>query len=556
MRKRILISVGTVAVLATILTTILMSFVAYNRFYQNTKEDMIYNIQYISNILNNAEDPIKEASTLLTKERVTIIDPSGVVLYDNMEDASAMENHGDRPEIQNALSFGRGESTRFSDTIGLQTYYYATKLPSGDILRIAVTDESVVAIILGMVYPYMVVVVLVVLIIAFLVARLATKRIVTPLNTMAPEDYKITDIYPELSPFVTKIRKQNELISSQLVDLSKSQQQFSTIVENMGEGLILTDKKGDILFMNSSATAFLGLYSEADYINKPVLELNRSLELKEVVDKALSGVKSEYILAHKGREYSVAANPVSLNNTIDGAVLILVDITEKRESEQLRREFSANVSHELKTPLTSISGYAEIMKNGMVSSEDVVPFAEKIYTESTRLINLIQDIIYISRLDEEKITAETVKINLADVASDVAERFMAAAEQAGVELKTELSEVTVAVFPQIIEEIISNIVDNAIKYNKPKGSVMVKTSKENDLAVLTVKDTGIGIPVASQKRVFERFYRVDKSHSKETGGTGLGLSIVKHGVERLGGKIQLKSSEKGTEIKIYLPISR
>ncbi len=553
MKKRILASISIVSLLAMIATTIMISVVNYNHFLSQIQNDMVYTAKYLQNIANIfGEDELMGLNNLPVRDRITIIDPQGQVTHDNQSDPATMDDHSDRPEIINALKFGTGNSTRHSDTLEETTYYYAVKLDNGHILRLSVTQDSVLSIITEDLLPYMVIIILVIFALSLLVANYVTKKLVMPLNTASPEDFTLADIYPELSPFVLKIKNQGLQINSQLEDIKKREQQFSTIVENIGEGFILVDSSGEIMFINTSAIQIMGI-QQGNYQGKPILEINRSLELNHTVQNAFTGVRSKCILTIDNRQYEATANPISLSGKVDGVVLLFVDITEKRESEQLRREFSANVSHELKTPLTSISGYAEIMKNGLVKPEDVAPFAQKIYNESNQLIQLIQDIIRISRLDEGSSIPEFAKIELQGIIEDTIASLEDTANGKSVTLSKNLSPVAIMGVPQIVREIIFNLCDNAIKYNREGGSVNVSLHSDNGKAIITVKDTGIGIPVASQERVFERFYRVDKSHSKETGGTGLGLSIVKHSVELHKGSINLQSSPEGTVVTITIP---
>ncbi|RGY98245.1 ATP-binding protein [Clostridium sp. AM58-1XD] len=485
-----------------------------------------------------------------TGERITLIGQDGTVLYDNMADVSQMENHMDRTEVQEALEGPYGESIRYSNTLAVKTIYIATRLDDGTVLRIANTQYTIAAIMAGLAYPA-IAAVLILLVLAFLFARKAAEKITEPINKLDVDHLETAmgtnnDIYDEIEPFLTKIERQNRTINRQLMEAQRQQQEFAIITESMSEGLLVIDKRTEILSYNSSALKLLG----ADRVraNQSVLELNRSENFQKAVESALSGESKTVILETFGY-CQLIASPVIRDNQCAGAVLVLVDITEKQEGEQLRREFSANVSHELKTPLTSISGFAEIIRDGMVKPEDIPRFAGKIFDESQRLMTLVNDVIRISQLDENTLPYEKVEIDLFQAAKENLDLVASAAEKEGIvlEVKGVHSKITGA--REIMNEVLYNLCDNAVKYNKKGGSVIAEVKEDDARIVLSITDTGIGIPVSSHKRIFERFYRVDKSHSREIGGTGLGLSIVKHGAACLGAEVDLESAEgKGTSM--------
>lgn len=484
--------------------------------------------------------------------RITWIDTDGTVLYDSFASSESLENHGDRPEFIKALELGRGESTRTSDTLAEQTYYYASRLSDGTVIRVASTTRSALAAMMRTI-PLMVFLAVVILGIAMLMARAQTKRIVEPINRLDLDHPRDEGIYEELSPLIRRLEKQRQTIREQIDILREKQEEFAAITENMREGFIVVDSKADVISYNSSAIRILGVDMEppTDKINMNILSFNRSSGFRQVVDGALHGQRGEQNLELNGRFYQIIANPVAEADDKNGAVVVILDVTEQQSRETLRREFSANVSHELKTPLTSISGYAEIMKNGLVQSADMPRFAEKIYAEAQHLITLVSDIIKLSQLDEEKVEIEKQPLDLYTMSKEVIKRLENRAKEKQIHLEITGIPAVVQGAAPILDEMIYNLCDNAIKYNKPEGVVKVTVCIENGHPVLTVEDTGIGIPEGDREQIFERFYRVDKSRSQQNGGTGLGLSIVKHGAIYHKAKIELKSAPgRGTQVKI------
>jgi two-component system phosphate regulon sensor histidine kinase PhoR len=481
--------------------------------------------------------------------RLTLFGTDGTVLYDNESDPARMENHSDRPEIQAALAGSIGESTRFSGTLEKQTYYRAIRLTDGKILRIALTTDSILSSALTLV-PLTLIIVLVVFVCAFLTASRITERIVKPINQLNLEKPEDNIIYDEFSPLLFRIKKQKDQIEKQMTELRKKQLEFQAIMDNMREGLLLLDREGRILSCNQSALKLLRTHS-AILENQNALVLRRDEPFRYALGKALNGTPAETSLATDTSRLRLMASPVMDSGNVQGAALLLLDVTEQEDREKLRRDFSANVSHELKTPLTIISGYAEILSGGLVKPEDAPEFAAKIYKEVQGLVTLIDDIVQLSRLDEGGGELKREDVNLLALAGEVAESAGPTAEARKIRITVEGEDAVISGVPRILREVLFNLLDNGIKYNKANGEVRISVKRERNKIRLSVADTGIGIPAAEQDRVFERFYRVDKSRNGQTGGTGLGLSIVKHGAQLHHARIDLKSSgSSGTTITL------
>ena len=489
---------------------------------------------------------------LHTTSRVTWVAADGTVLYDNEADASAMENHADREEIREALTSETGTAQRFSSTLSEQTLYVTQRLSDGTVIRLASAQKTVGLLLISMIQPILIILVLSLLLSAVLASRLS-KGLIKPILSLDLEHPEDCETYDELTPLLSRLKRQNDTIQQQMNLLKQRQTEFAALTDNMSEGFLLLDRQGHVLSHNSGALRLLGVEEPEGEVN--VLVLNREEPFRQAVDEALSGKRSQQMLHLNGRYCKLLANPVLADGKPAGAVLVLLDVTEQEQRDELRREFTANVSHELKTPLTSISGIAEIMQSGMVKPEDIQSFAGDIYQEAQRLIALVEDIIRLSRLDEGAESLEREPVNLLSVAQDVARRLDSAAQKAGVTLKVMGLSVEVRGIPSVLDEMVYNLCDNAIKYNHPGGTVNVTVAPADDgSAEVTVEDTGIGIPVEDQSRVFERFYRVDKSHSKEIGGTGLGLSIVKHGASLHGAQIHMDSQVgRGTSVQLLFP---
>lgn len=483
--------------------------------------------------------------------RITYIDQDGTVLFDNEADVSEMKNHSDRTEFQKAEKYGVGESSRYSDTLSEKTIYYAQRLKDGTVLRVSGTQDSVLALVENLVLP-LVLVLFLMLILSGIMASVISKRIVKPVNELDLEHPEENQIYEELSPLLSKIHRQNREIQNQL-ELAKQQQaEFSLITENMQEGLIVIDKYTMILSANSSAWSLFRVDKVSQ--GESVYCLDRAEDFRHAIEQVLGGEHAELILKLNGSDIQLIANPVIRGQKTEGAVILLVNVTEKLERENLRREFSANVSHELKTPLTSISGFAEIMQDGLVREEDIPQFAGRIYKESQRLLQLVEDVIQISQLDEEKTSYTWEPVDVYQVCKNAFESLKEKAQSMNVHLYICGDSMKMEAVRTLLEEAVYNVCDNAIKYNRNDGSVSIFLTQTAHEIQIVVKDTGVGIPREDQDRVFERFYRVDKSHSKEIGGTGLGLSIVKHAVGTLKGSVILQSEEGcGTEICMKFP---
>lgn len=483
--------------------------------------------------------------------RITYIDQDGTVLFDNEADISEMKNHSDRTEFQKAEKYGAGESSRYSDTLSEKTIYYALRLKDGTVLRVSGTQDSVLALVENLIFPLCGLLCLM-LILSGIMASAISKRIVKPINELDLESPEENQIYEELSPLLSKIHRQNREIQNQLELAKQQQEEFSLITENMQEGLIVIDKYTMILSANSSAWNLFHMDRVCQ--GESVYCLDREEEFRHAIEQVLSGEHTELVLKLNGSDIQLIANPVIRDKKTEGAVVLLVNVTEKLERESLRREFSANVSHELKTPLTSISGFAEIMQGGLVKNEDIPKFAGRIYKESQRLLQLVEDVIQISQLDEEKTSYVWEPVDVYQVCKNAFESLKEKAKRLNVHLYICGERMKMEAVRTLLEEAIYNVCDNAIKYNRNDGSVSVFLTQTAQEIQIVVKDTGVGIPKEDQDRVFERFYRVDKSHSKKIGGTGLGLSIVKHAVGALKGSVILRSEEgNGTEICMKFP---
>ena len=478
---------------------------------------------------------------LNTENRVTWVDTDGTVLYDSQADAATMENHGDREEIQQAMTGQSGTARRYSSTLAQQTLYAARRLNDGTVIRVASAQQTVVTLLLSMVQPILIILALSLLISAVLASRMA-KRIIRPIVNLDLEHPEDCDTYEELTPLLSRIKHQNDTIQQQLLQLQQKQQEFAALTENMSEGFLLMDRHGHVLSYNKGALNQLGAQAPQGEVN--ALVLNRSESFRQAVDEVLSGHRSQQMLRLNGRCCQLLANPVMQGEEQMGAVMVLLDVTEQEQREDLRREFTANVSHELKTPLTSISGIAEIMQS----------FASDIYQEAQRLIALVEDIIRLSQLDEGAVNMEREDVDLFQLSLEVTKRLESAAQKNDVTIKTMGRSVQVHGVRRVLDEMIYNLCDNAIKYNRRGGTVAVTVGPVEGGVEVSVEDNGIGIPAEDQNRVFERFYRVDKSHSKDISGTGLGLSIVKHGAALHDGQIRLDSTPgKGTTVTLLLP---
>ena len=546
MTKRIYRGILLSSVITMLACLIFTIGIQYQMYDESTK-DSLKDKAYIISLNSESGDLSKYADA---KERITLITSSGKVLFDNKAIADKMENHLSRKEVKEALDSGEGYAVRRSETLGSKSCYYALKLKNGNILRISDDSLTVWTVLINLL-PAICAIAIMTLVLSSVLAAVISKKILKPLNSIDLENPDAQNVYDELIPFINKINMQNRKIDRQIARLTRSRREFDIITENMSEGLVLTDIKGNILTHNKGIEKFFGVGEDIN--GKNILTLNRSEVFREIFSDITEKRRGEDILSLNGRYYDMTANPVyDEDGTPCGAVILAVDITEKEKREKLRREFTANVSHELKTPLTSISGISDMLMNGIVAPEDIKGFAGDINKESARLITLVNDIIKLSELDEGAYSTETdEKVDLLKTAAVVKERLEAIAAKKNVKIAVTGEDAEITGGESLVFEMIYNLCDNAVKYNKENGNVTVSVGTSEGAPFVTVKDTGIGIPPEYTDRIFERFFRVDKSRSKESGGTGLGLSIVKHIAMSLGADIRVESTVgKGTEITV------
>lgn len=548
MTKKIFRSMITIASVALLSSLFVATTFIYDYFNRSQVKQLKEELALVEETVNNVGIEYFENfdSTMF---RFTVVDSGGTVLYDTVADATQMENHGDREEIKEALKNGHGSSERNSSTLTEKTFYEAVLLETGDVLRISVSRLTLGALFVGM-SPAICVIVFVAGIMSFLLSSKMTKKIIEPLNRLDLENPTENNSYEELGPILTKINKQHKQINRHIKELHRKTDEFEQITSSMSEGLILIDDKGKILSINNACKKIYVI--KTDVIGSNLLSIDRTKQMSNAVKVALDGGHSEFTIQKNGYEYQFNVNPIETDGKRLGAVILAFDITEKAFAERNRQEFTANVTHELKTPLQSIIGSAELLENGLVKAEDTGRFVGNIRKEASRLVNLINDIIRLSQLDENHEPATEI-VNLREVANEVIEILTASAVKKNVSLEVTGDACVIYGVRRYIYEIIYNLCDNAIRYNVDGGKVTIGIHRENNQNVIIVSDTGIGIDAEHHARIFERFYRVDKSHSKETGGTGLGLSIVKHAVMYHKGKIELESEKgKGTVVKVLL----
>ena len=551
MTKRIFTSIILASVIVLLASGGLTMGVLYNHFGNQLEEELRTEAEFLSIAVENegmgAFDSIPSEA-----ERITYIDTDGTVLFDNRSNADDMENHLDREEIQEAMEDGSGMAVRESDTLSQRTLYYALRLADGTVLRVSSTQYSLPGLLGGMIQPLLIILILMLILAGFLASRLA-KNIVNPLNRLDLDHPEENQTYEEVAPLLTKINRQQKSLQAEIAVAKRQQEEFSIITDNMEEGFLVIDSHTEVLSYNSSALRLLGA-REQD-ARQSVLALNRSESFQRTVEKVLGG---QHVISNQefqGITCQVAANPVFQEGKVTGAVILILDVTEKMKGEQMRREFTANVSHELKTPLTSISGFAEIINDGFVKPEDTKKFAGRIFKEAQRLITLVNDVIKISQLDEGKLPYEKEEVDLYEAVRETFLRIEDHAKAEGVHLYLYGPHIKSNTVKTILDEIIYNLCDNGIKYNKKGGSLTVTISQEGEKPVVTVEDTGIGISEEDQKRIFERFYRVDKSHSKAIGGTGLGLAIARNAVIVHRGSIKVYSNVgEGTTFTVRIPL--
>ena len=548
MTKRIFRSILLVAAAVLLASFMLITGVLYDYFSNNQMEQLRAQTALAAQgVEKSGEGYFAGLGSHGT--RLTWIAADGTVLYDSTATAAKMENHADREEVSRALKTGTGESTRYSTTLMERQLYCAQRLHDGTVVRLSCEQYTPLMLGLGMLQP-VIVIAAAALAVSGVLASGLSKRIVRPLNELRLDEPDKIETYPELAPLTDKLRSQQNQLRAQEKELRQRRDEFDAATENMIEGLVLLNERGTILSINKSATKLLDISRYC--VGKDILLLNNSRQMQELLGRVRSGEHCEMPVEHGGVSYTVYASPVVSGERVAGTVLLVLDMTEKEKAEKLRREFSANVSHELKTPLHTISGCAELLANGMVKPDDIPRFAAQIQSESKRMITLVEDIIKLSHLDEGAGDMQRCDADLAAIARSTVENLQPAAKAADVALSVNACPAVIKNgIPQLLEAIVYNLCENAIKYNRPGGFVKVSVEKNADGTVLTVEDNGIGIPAEQQERIFERFYRVDKSHSKEVGGTGLGLSIVKHAAALHNAKISMHSApDEGTSISV------
>jgi len=550
MTKRIFHSICFVALTVFLASVVLIMGVLYEYFSNVEQAQLKMQTSLAAQGVTN--EGIAYFEDLKVKNyRISWIDTEGNVIYDSASNTAEMGNHLEREEVMEALSSGYGESRRYSATLMERLFYSAQKLDDGTILRLSISQNSILTLLLGMAQPICIVFAIA-FILSIVLAVQVAKKIVKPLNEIDLDHPLSNEGYDELSPFLRRIDSQQRQLRGQKAELLQKEDELNTIIGSMNEGMILLNQKGKIISINPAAGKLLD--ADTDCIGSDILSLCRNLELQEILAKALRGEPGKNIIRLHEESYQIDANPIISENVVKGAALFFFNVTEKEKAEQIRREFTANVSHELKTPLHSISGYAELLKNDMVKDDDKIPFAGKIYEEAGRMIRLVEDIISLSHLDEGADDMQWETVDLYTLADKAVQSLEPHANAVCVIL--ELSGVPAVLngISQLLYSVVYNLCDNAIKYNRENGKVIVNIQNENNKVVLTVQDTGIGIAPEHQERIFERFYRVDKSHSKAVGGTGLGLSIVKHAAKIHHAKIEVKSLVgKGTTVVVTFP---
>ena len=544
MKKRIYLNMALLTSIAILLISIILCLVFYHQFSKQIKKGLREQAQVFLN--DNTESALSELQFIEERYlRATLILNNGDVLFDNASEAQSLENHLERTEVFEAIKYGDGESSRYSQTLGLRTYYYAIRLTDGSVLRLAKTNQSILGL-FTTVLPIVVAVIFLVIAISYIVAARLTTHIVAPINKINL-DGELSSPYDELAPLIRTISGQRKKIAEDFAAMQKVQDTIHAITENMNEGMLMVGAGGIILSINRSATKIFD--TDSSFEGHNIRELSRDLSFINAIQKALSGDGGNMIFTKNSKMYNVLISPVFET----GAILFLLDITEKARADERRREFSANVSHELKTPLTSIYGNAEMLYEGMVKEKDKQSFYEKIKKEASRLMILIEDIIKISELDEKNDVSQLETLELASLTAECKESLAQKAAEYSIKINIK-GKGYINGNRTMIREMIYNLLDNAIKYNKQNGSVYVEVSEEHGKTKIALTDTGIGIPQNEQERIFERFYRTDRSRSKKTGGTGLGLAIVKHIVMAHSGSIKMTSKpEKGTKIIIYFP---
>ncbi|MFY9177444.1 MAG: ATP-binding protein [Caldicoprobacterales bacterium] len=563
MKKRIYLNISFLASSAVLCVSVLLVTIFYN-FYINEQKRSIKDYSHIMvNVLETIELENFESITNIGNSgyRLTIVETNGKVVFDTATDPEYLDNHIEREEIIEALEQGYGESIRYSTTIERNTYYYAILLPNNLILRISRDIDTMISVFIRII-PGIFLIIVSILIISFIIAPELTRKILKPLEEttlniegiISGKELREVNTYDELLPFIQAVSKQNQEIKKYIKALKERANTMEAITSNMNEGLIIVDKNKNILLANPSSIRILGGIERLSYTNNSFIRLCRNMEINEALHDCINLVESRDITINLSDKYlNILINPIMDEGSILGALILVVDYTEKHMLEMARREFSSNVSHELKTPLTIINGYAEMIETGMVKQDDIKRFSRIIREEGTRLLYLIDSIMKLSKIEEKQVK-EYFPIDVYSIAKDTVNKLSIAALDKNIDLKVSGNEAIINGNQTMIEELLYNLIDNGIKYTRPFGRESVSIEKYEDYCYIKVSDTGIGIPKKDQDRVFERFYTVDKSRSRKTQSTGLGLSIVKHIVEYHNGTIELRSEEnKGTEITVILP---
>lgn len=540
MTKKIFWAIFGSSLIVLSLSVFLLSIFIENEIEKRNYDTMHKEALFLSEYLNN--QAFDALNNIFSTNRISIITPDGKVIFDNFLSNKILDNHKNRQEVQEGLQNGIGFSKRYSNNLKAKTIYLTLKLKDGNILRVSNHQDLFFGVIFDN-FLFLFIFIILVFICSILLAFYLTRLIIKPLDSFDFTNPYSSNIYDEFLPFISKITQQENLIHRQMLELKQKQEEFDTITQNMQEALLVVDSQYRILSLNKSANRLFGLVNVGDSI----FGISRKKELKEVITLALSGNNSEKIFERNHRYYQVFASSVYQNQKIIGAIILILDITESKERENLRREFSANVSHELKTPLTSISGYAELIKNNLVPQKDIISFGEKIYQQAQRLLDLINDIMKIAKLDEGALPYEKEEFELYESTKHILNHLDTKNLEITIEGKCKIFGIK-----NLIEDMIFNLCDNAIKYNKTNGKIKIKLKGNSNKGSFSIQDTGIGISIENQQRVFERFFREDKSHSSNISGTGLGLSIIKHIANLHSFKINLESKQDiGTKIEIY-----
>lgn len=564
MKKKIHLNVAVLSSAITILVAIFMLLTFY-RFHTNKQMSSLKNSANLISNLMISSDAIDHEKLEQLKDhidsntRITLLESDGDIIFDNKANPTTMENHNDRPEVQAALKDGQGESIRFSTTTAYDTYYYALKLENNIILRLSYQTENILSM-FSEIIPIVLLIIILITIISYFTSSILANHILKPINILTrnlsgdldQDTFNELGVYEELSPFIRTYQSQNKIISDRNRDLEEKAHLLDVISSSMGEGIILLDKDKKIISINQSGIRlFKGNYN-ISYTNQDFIRLCRDYDLNDLLQDSIKEKSSrEIIIDYNNKYLDIYINPVLTNKKLTGLLLLVVDSTEKHKLDLMRREFSANVSHELKTPLTSINGYAEMIKNGMAKGDDIIKFASTIRKEGGRLLNLIDDIIKLSKIEDDSNDKKFEPTNIYFIGKEAINNLEVLAENKDIEIELSGESSFILGNKGMIQDLIYNILENSIKYTNPGGSVKLSITNNKINSIIKIKDSGIGIPIEHQDRIFERFYIVDKSRSRKSESTGLGLSIAKHIVEYHNGKISLESEAgKGTEITI------